>query len=471
MFIISLGVVSAVIYFGVKFLSGPGDLGHTSSDSKGLSPCTSLVFPITGLYCHLYSMKKYSGSSMVSWDTFLYILKNLPTLCTRYNFSIHPEGQHMITLMTGEFYQWSFILYGGSRYEINSCVSGKGNIAELLVIKGETLFSEWEVKRQCSGCIILPCNLNATEQNLVHIISKDDEYYFAYLNPTRHPSRVQVNMSVIKLEYSFDQADIYCQCSYNRKEYPEYYGCSSCNLPLTFNGYVLLQTIPGSDYHGNIHWEDKIYITCSCDASYNTYLLLFCFPFMVIISTVLICSDILPLINSCKHQNSDSNAEADNEQSGSFQFSRGVIFVLLRLLIVLLILLVSVCAMVLVLTIILTAVSSISLNIPGLSDSRLKLGLLATSAGLFVATVVCTKLKQWIQNKLDSLITVIRRRQSHQTSNTNDIISSALQSDLRTHLQNLTLRLLCVCCVVPSIHGSNAYLPGSILPSYIQIWF
>ena len=53
-FIISLGVVSAVIYFGVKFLSGPGDLGHTSSDSKGLSPCTSLVFPITGLYCHSY---------------------------------------------------------------------------------------------------------------------------------------------------------------------------------------------------------------------------------------------------------------------------------------------------------------------------------------------------------------------------------------------------------------------------------
>ena len=54
--------------------------------------------------------------------------------------------------------------------------------------------------------------------------------------------------------------------------------------------------------------------------------------------------------------------------------------------------------MVLVLTIILAAISSISLDIPGLSDSKLKLGLLATSAGLFVATVVCTKLKQWIQN-------------------------------------------------------------------------
>ena len=50
----------------------------------------------------------------------------------------------MITLMPGEFYQWSFILYGGSRYEINSCVLGEGNDAELLVIKGETLFNKWE---------------------------------------------------------------------------------------------------------------------------------------------------------------------------------------------------------------------------------------------------------------------------------------------------------------------------------------
>ena len=451
-FIISLGVVSAIIYFGVKFLSGPGDLGHTKSDAEGLPPYTSLVFPVSGLYCHSYSMKKYSGSSTVSWDTSLYILKNLPTLSTRYNFSIHPEDQHMITLMPGEFYQWSFILYGGSRYEINSCVSGKGNVAELLVIKGETLFNQWEAKRQYSGHMkhdLPPCNsTTATEQSLMCDISKEDEYYFVYLNPTRHVSHVQVDMSFTKLEYSLDQADIYCQCSYNKKEYPEYYTCSSCNLPLTFKGYVLLQTIPDSDHHGNIHWEDKIYITWSCDASYKAYLLLFCLPFMVIISIVLICSDILPLINSCKHQKSDSNAEADNEQSHSFQCSRGVVFVLLRLLIVLLILLGSVCAMVLILTTILTAISSISLNIPGLSNSKLKLGLLATSAGLFVATVICTKLKQCTQKKLDSLITVMRRRQSHQTSN---IISSALQSDLRTRLQNLALKLLCVCCVGPLV--------------------
>ena len=186
-FIISLGVLSAILYFGAKFLSGPGDLGHTMSDADGLSPYTSLVSPVSGLYCHSYSMKKYSGSSTVSWDTSLYILKNLPTLSTRYNFSIHPEGQHiMITLMPGEFYQWSFILYGGSRYEINSCVLGEGNDAELLVIIGETLFNKWEVKRRCSGCIkydLPPCNLNAAQQNLVHNISKDDEYYFIYLNP------------------------------------------------------------------------------------------------------------------------------------------------------------------------------------------------------------------------------------------------------------------------------------------------
>ena len=92
MFIISLGVLSAILYFGAKFLSGPGDLGHTMSDADGLSPYTSLVSPVSGLYCHSYSMQKYSGSSTVSWDTSLYILKNLPTLSTRYNFSIHPEA-------------------------------------------------------------------------------------------------------------------------------------------------------------------------------------------------------------------------------------------------------------------------------------------------------------------------------------------------------------------------------------------
>ena len=138
-FIISLGVLSAILYFGAKFLSGPGDLGHTMSDAEGLSPYTSLVFPVSGLYCHSHSMKKYSGSSTVLWDASLYILKNLPSTTSQY---ILRASIIMITLMAGEFYQWSFILYSGSRYEINSCVLGEGNDAELLVIKGETLFNE-----------------------------------------------------------------------------------------------------------------------------------------------------------------------------------------------------------------------------------------------------------------------------------------------------------------------------------------
>lgn len=87
--IIPLAVISAILSFGLKLLSGPGDLGHTATGADDFSPYTSLVFPISGLYCNSYRMTKYSGSSVgsLSWDTSFYILKTLPTLSTGYNFS------------------------------------------------------------------------------------------------------------------------------------------------------------------------------------------------------------------------------------------------------------------------------------------------------------------------------------------------------------------------------------------------
>ena len=461
--IIPLAVISAILSLSLKFLSGPGDLGHTSSGADDFSPYTSLVFPVSGLYCDSYRMTKYSGSSAsLSWDTSLYILKTLPTLSVGYNFSIHPKEQSMITLKPGEFYQWSFILYSGSRYGINSCVLGEGDDAELLVIKGEALFSEWETKRQCSGCIkygLPPCNLTiATEQILMHDISKDDEYYFIYLNPTRHLSHVQVDMSFTKLEYSLDQADIYCQCTCTADhEYPEYYACSSCDLPLTYSGYMLLRAIPANDYV-NITWEDKIYITWLCDASYSyAYLLLFCLPFMVIVVIVLICSDIMmPCLSRCRRQNSDSNATADTEQPALLRCSRKVLFAALWFLLVLLLSLVSVCIVLTGLTFVLMVISFISKapGIPGIFDGKLKVCLLALSTVFFVVSILCNKLKQWIQNKLHSVAKIMRLSrigQRRQVRNTNDANTSALRSDTIAHLQNQILRVVCVCGVVPLV--------------------
>lgn len=356
-----------------------------------------------------------------------------------------PEDQSRIILKPGEFYQWSFILHADSRYEINSCVLGESE-AELLIIKGEALFSEWMIKEQCSGCTkhdLPPCN-STMEQNMVRNVSKDDKYYFIYFNPTRQLSHIQVDMSFTKLEYSFDQDDIYCQCScIVTVEYPEYYACSSCSLPLTFNGYILLRTMPTSDYV-DINWEDKIYITWSCDTSYNyTYLLLFCLPFMAIVVIVLVCSDIImPCLSRCRSQNSDSNDTTGTEQPALIRCSRKILFASLWFLLVLLISLVSVCVMVAGLTIVLTVISFISktLGIPGIFNSKLKLCLLALSTVLFVISILCNKLRQWIQTKLRSIADVMhlqrvsRTAQNRQARNTSDTNSSALRSDIIAHL-------------------------------------
>ena len=213
--IIPLAVLLAILYFGLKFLSGPGDLGQTLSGANDFSPYTSIMFPVSGLYCDSYSMTKYSGSPVatLSWNASMYILKDIPKLSTRHNFSVHREDQDVITLKPGEFYQWSFILHIGSRYEINSCVLG-GSDNELLVIRGEAVFNEWVVAGGCSGCrryYLQPCNLT-TEQNLAHTISTDDKYYFVYLSSrtNRKVSHIQVSMLFTMLEYSmtFNETDI-----------------------------------------------------------------------------------------------------------------------------------------------------------------------------------------------------------------------------------------------------------------------
>ena len=461
--IIPLAVLSAILCFGLKFLSGPGDLGHVLTGADDFSPYTSLMFPVSGLYCDSYSMTKYSGSpaATLSWNTSMYIMKNIPKLSTRHNFSIHREGQNMITLKPGEFYQWSFILHIDSWYEINSCVLGGSDI-ELLVIIGEAVFNEWVVAGGCSGCIryyLQPCNLT-TEQKLAHTISRDDKYYFVYLSSraNHQVSHIQSDMSFTMFEYLLDETEIYCQCSCTDEyDHPEYYACSSCGLPLTFNGYVLLRTTPINDHSGSINWEHKIYISWSCDASYNAYLLLYCLPLIVTVVVVLVCIDIMPSL--CKRKKSDSNAASDTEQpiSPRCACTRKVLVALLWFLIVLLISLISVCAMLLALTLILGVVSIISGGIPGFTSSKLKLGLLAVSTILFVVSILCNKLKEWIQDKLHALTKMIVRRyqigQSHQTStcNTNDTNSTTSRSDIKDHLRNQILKLFCIFLWLPIV--------------------
>ena len=139
----------------LKFISGPGAIGREVSGADYFSPYTSLVFPVSGLYCDSYRVTKYSGSPAATllWDTSWYILNNLPTLSSLYNFSIPAgEDQGTIVLEPGEFYQWSFILHAGSRYDISSCVMRGNDAAELWVIKGKAQFREWVAKKQCSTC-------------------------------------------------------------------------------------------------------------------------------------------------------------------------------------------------------------------------------------------------------------------------------------------------------------------------------
>ena len=64
--IIPLAVIAVVLSFGFKFVSGPGDLGHEISGTNDFSPYTSLVFPISGLYCDSYRITKYSGSPVAT---------------------------------------------------------------------------------------------------------------------------------------------------------------------------------------------------------------------------------------------------------------------------------------------------------------------------------------------------------------------------------------------------------------------
>ena len=174
-------------------------------------------------------MTKYSGSPVatLSWNTSMYIsLKNIPKLSTRHNFSIHRDSQNII-VKPGEFYQWSFILHIGSRYEINSCVLG-GSDAVLLVIRGEAIFNEWVVARRCSGCMryyLQHCNLMGEQNSLAHTISRDMTNITLSIHlgsgANRKVSHIQIDMSFTMVEYSLDETDIYCQCSCT-DEYAEY---------------------------------------------------------------------------------------------------------------------------------------------------------------------------------------------------------------------------------------------------------
>ena len=467
--IIPLAVIAGVLSAVFKFISGPGAIGREVSGADYFSPYTSLVFPVSGLYCDSYRVTKYSGSPATTllWNTSWYILNDLPTLSSSYNFSIPTgEDQGTIVLEPGEFYQWSFILHAGSRYEINSCVMRENDVAELWVVKGKAQFREWVANKQCSTCTkydLPPCNFTM-EQNLMHnniIISNDDEYFFVYLNPTHQHSHVQADMSFIKLEYSLDDDDIYCQCE-EIDEYFEYYAClSSCSLPLTFNGYILLGTMPASDYV-DINWEDKIYITWSCDSAYNyAYFLLFCLPFVVIVAVVLICVDIIvPCLSQCRcrARNSDTTS-TEQPQPALIRCRRKVLVGTLWFLLVLVMSLMSVCVMLTGLTIILMVITFISKapDIQEISSNKLKLCLLALSTVFFIISLLCNKFRIWTQTKIRSIADAIRQQhrshiaQNRQARSNSDTNSSALRANVIAHLKKQMMRIIFMCGVVPLI--------------------
>lgn len=112
--IVPLAILCAVLGIGIKFLAGPGKLGHSSSGADALSPYTTLTFPASGLFCDSYSLTKYLGSpqsTLESWRTSIYLLKSRPLMSAKHKFSIYRTEENMVTIKPGEFHQWSFLLH------------------------------------------------------------------------------------------------------------------------------------------------------------------------------------------------------------------------------------------------------------------------------------------------------------------------------------------------------------------------
>lgn len=425
-FIIALAFLSAVLFVGAKFLAGPGNLGHDSSGAEDFSLYTTVLLPgISGLFCDSYSVTKYRGG-IPSRTVSLYLLDNKPRLSEEYKFSVYRAGTDMIELNQEEsIHRWSFLLHTGSRYKVHSCVWEGGDQVELLVIRGKHDFHEWVSNYQHSkNTIIHSLSLcNSTEKRTPEWfpISQDGKYYFVYSasKVANLSSRVLVNMSFEKLEYSIDNTNISCQCSASNL-YPEYYGClQPCDIPLSFSGYVLITTSPTEQDQDTVSWEDTVYVTWTCDGSYNAYLLLYCVPLMAVFVLGLLAADLPKLLFFCKK----SGNRVVSEPAESVPQTRSkMLIALLLFLCLLLVTMGCICAFLIVATFCLKIISlTISGDIPGLTDNNLKLGSLAAAAILFVISVLCNKCRLWVKNKVLSVAERVKQLRSSQMSRNKSI--------------------------------------------------
>ena len=418
--LIPLGILSAVLLLGMRFLAGPGTLGHSSSGSDDLSVYSTLTFPVSGLYCKSYSLTKYRGSATeaLSWVTSIYILKEKPQLSSKHSFSIYRGNKNMITLKPGEFYQWSFTLYAGSSYEVNSCV-WDGPEVDLYVIQGKANFRKWmDSQGNYDDTMKIPwCNQSIGKKYDLpkdsHSITTDDKYYFVYfssLSPTAiheadQESQVKVNMTFSKLEHSLSESNIHCYRKTDLTIWPtkNQFEYESCDIPLSFRGFVLIKTTPLSL---DSNWEDKIHVAWSCNGSYNAYLLLFFLPIMLFYIVGLMCSDLPILIASCRK----SHVNDEEKQTHTVKPDDPIpvcfkkpLLVLLWFLRVLLVFLGGLSVIFILLPLLLTALGSISKGIPGFSNNDLKLSLLAAGSILFIVAIFCNKFKDLVQKKVVAL--------------------------------------------------------------------
>lgn len=447
--VIPLAILLGGLAMGMKFLAGPGKLGHSSSGADSLSPYTTLSFPASGLYCDSYTLTKYLGSppaALESWRTSIYLLKNRPLMSAKHNFSIYRTGENVLTMKSGEFYQWSFLLHEGSTIEVNSCV-WDGSEVDFYVIQGKAEFNRWVTTDRYASTTnsssLEPCNLMQKQHTYSVMVTEDDKYYIVYHSSSDiidQLSRVWVNMSFTKLEYKSinkSDSDVYCSCSLDDSDmYPEYDGCQ-CDLPLSFSGFVLVETMPHTE-NTTINWDDKLYVTWSCDGSYNAYLLMFCLPLMAVFIVALLCSDLPKLRQCCKSGGGDTQ-----ETVQPIPPHRVRVFVtLLLILVALSIVLGSLCVSLLALTLCLKVISLISSGIPGLNNNDLKLGLLALVAIFFVFTVFSRKLKEWVHERLRLIAERIRAWRLTQMRDGNTNTNSAPSNTISKSTPQQNTKLL-----------------------------
>ena len=270
--------VSTVVVLAFRLLAGPGSLAHVPSGSDTFSPHNSLVFPVNGLYCDQFSISKYQFSPASLWNTSLYILNERPSQTDRYNFTVSKGGVgDFLRLEPGEYYQWSFNLLNGSQYSVSACAWLSSGVTLRVLTK-----SEWSA----AGHVLPPCNTTGRPGVLITAekVLNNDKYYFVYKSISAETTSVWIQMNFSSLDYAIgtNTSNIFasCSCLYSN------YSCSQ-SLPMNFfNGFAVVKTFAPED----ASWEEQLYVTWVCEASYNAYLLLFCLPIGFVVSCLLLLS-------------------------------------------------------------------------------------------------------------------------------------------------------------------------------------